>query len=138
MPNIGYWLDRKYAILQQQADATSRNAATNAQVGAASAALDLTRSRLLPAESAANIGQTQAQTNLLGEQAKVVVPESRARINSLNADAGLASANTGLVRDSLKTYSALPASLQAVMGAQYQLGDITPTTPYRSRFANPY
>lgn len=130
MPSIDYWLGRKYAILQQQANATTTNASSSATAANAAAALDLTRSRLLPAESAANVGQTQAQTNLLGEQAKVVVPESRARINSLNADAGLASTNSAIGRRSLREFSVLPSSLEAVMGAQYpgfRLSDITPS-----------
>ena len=66
--DIQYWLDRKYALLQQQANATTQNAASTATASNAAAALDLTRSRLLPNESKASIAKTGAETNLLGQQ----------------------------------------------------------------------
>lgn len=86
-------LDRKYAILQQQANATSEqaratttNAATSAMVGKASANFDNVRAGLLPAESAANIGLTKANTGLIGKQTEYFGPEALARINNMRAD----------------------------------------------------
>ena len=79
------FLARKYSILQQQANATTesaaattRNADTSAIVGKAQAGLDNTRALWLPKESAASIAKMGAETGLIGEQAKVVGPESRA------------------------------------------------------------
>lgn len=80
-------LDRKYNILQQQAD--------TARLGVnASALLDRTRAGLLPAESRANIANTMAQAGLYGAQAanvneetKYVGPLARANITESGARA---------------------------------------------------
>lgn len=86
-------LERKYMILQQHADAnseqaraTTTSAGTNAMVGKSAANLDNVRAGLLPAESAANIGLTRANTGLIGQQAKYFGPESMARVANLRAD----------------------------------------------------
>lgn len=80
-------LQRKYDILQQQAD--------TARLGVnASALLDRTRAGLLPAESSANISNTLAQAGLYGAQAsnvneetKYVGPLARANITESGARA---------------------------------------------------
>lgn len=87
--DFDYFLRAKYAQLQQQADATTKNAATNAMVGKAAAGLDTTRAALLPGESQASIAKMGAETNLIGEQASIVRPESAARIAGMSADTDL-------------------------------------------------
>lgn len=82
-------LNTKYAILQQQADAASTNAGTNAVVGRASANLDNTRAGLLPGESAASIRKSDAETGLIGEQSKYFGKEALARIALNRSSAGL-------------------------------------------------
>lgn len=95
MVDMNYWLGRKYALLQQQADAgtTSANAGAvqaNAAAEAARASAGLTRTQtgLLPAESLATIAQTRANTRLLNEQAAIVAPESAANIANTMANTG--------------------------------------------------
>lgn len=85
--DFDYFLRAKYAQLQQQADATTKNAATSAMVGKAAAGLDNTRAALLPGESRASIAKMGAETGLIGEQAAIVRPESAARIAGMEADA---------------------------------------------------
>ena len=81
------YLATKYAILQQQANAqstqaaaTTQNAATAAITGKAQAGLDTVRTQLLPGESAAGIAKTNAETGLIGQTAKYYGPEAMARI----------------------------------------------------------
>lgn len=126
-PDISYWLGRKYAIAQQQADAgttnaaaTTRNAATSALVGAASAGLDNTRAGLLPGQTAAENAQTLANANILGLQAQTILPESTARIANINSTIAGQDVQTKIAtKEGLTTRTILPASLQAVMGANY-------------------
>jgi hypothetical protein len=91
MVNFDYFLQRKYQLLQQQANTGDANAQTARLGTTAAAGLDNARARVLPAESAANIAQTGAQTRLIGEQASVVRPVAMAGI-------GLTKAQTGLTR----------------------------------------
>lgn len=91
--DFNYFLQRKYALLQQQADAGTSQAASGAVTAAAQAnnlnadaALTGVRAKLLPGESAATIGLQGAQRNLLTEQAAVVRPESTARIGQIGAE----------------------------------------------------
>lgn len=91
-----YFLARKYAILQQQANsgseqaaATTRNAATAALTGAAAANLDNVNAGLRPTESAANTALTRAQTGLTMNQAETVLPLATAQIAGLNASTAL-------------------------------------------------
>lgn len=100
MVDFDYFLRQKYAQLQQQADATTQNAQTSSVVGRAAANLDNVRAALMPAESKANIGLTRANTGqaiantgLITEQAKIVAPESAARIANMNADTALTRTN---------------------------------------------
>ncbi len=95
--DFGYFLGRKYAQLQQQADASTTQAASgavqanaNATAAKAAAGLDNVRAGLLPGESAAQIGLQRAQATLVGNQALTTIPESQARI-------GLDRANTALI-----------------------------------------
>lgn len=101
-PDMSFWLGRKYALLQQQADATTKNADTASMTGAAQAAVDRTRANLMPGESAATIGRMGAETNLANQQASVVVPESRARVRNLDAETSYTGTqNKALTRTSL-------------------------------------
>jgi hypothetical protein len=84
--DFNYFLNRKYSQLQQQADATTKNAKTNALTGAAAARLDNVRSDLLPDESLAGIRRTDAEVGLIGEQTRIVAPESAARIAQMGAE----------------------------------------------------
>ncbi len=111
--DFNYFLNRKYALLQQQADAGTSNAnsgalqaATGALVGKAAAGLDTTRAGLLPAESASQIGLQGAQADLLGQQAQVVVPESQSRIRNQDANTDYTGIQSKvLTRDGLTTFS---------------------------------
>lgn len=81
-PGMSYWLDRKYDVQQQQADASTtqagaaaRNAATQAGLAPTAIALDQARTGMistqtqqLPANDAAARGVQQAQAGLLGAQ----------------------------------------------------------------------
>lgn len=107
--DFDYFLQRKYALLQQQADAGSQNAnsgavqaATGAIVGKAAAGLDNTRANLLPAESASQIGLQAAQTALTRNQSSVVVPVAQAQIRNTDANTGLTT-----TQDKALTYDAL-------------------------------
>jgi hypothetical protein len=65
MIDWGYWLDRKYANMEQDV--------ANRGIGLRAAAnLDNVRAGLLPKESAANIGLTNAQAGLAGANARNV------------------------------------------------------------------
>lgn len=107
------FLARKYAILQQQADAGTQSAAsgqlqaqTGALVGAANARLDNTRSNLLPAESASQIGLQSAQAGLTRNQAAVVIPEATSRIGVNAANIAATNINARIAeRDGLTEYS---------------------------------
>jgi hypothetical protein len=144
MPDMNYWLGRKYAILQQQADATTagvdvaaKNAQTNALTGRAAALLDTTRANLLPAESRAGLAKTRAETTLLGEQAATIGPESQARIANIEANTGRTNIDSRIAfREGLRERQTLPASLAAVMGRSpvpsFSLGNIVPETPRRA------
>lgn len=63
-------LQRKYDILQQQAD-------TQRMGVSAAATLDRTRAGLLPAESSANVKNTLAQAGLYGSQARNIDEETK-------------------------------------------------------------
>jgi hypothetical protein len=66
---MSYYLDRKYAIQQQQADASTANSETQRIATSAAANLDKVKAALMPAESKANIGLTNANARLSGVQA---------------------------------------------------------------------
>lgn len=124
-PDMSFWLGRKYAILQQQADATTKNADTAQMTGAAQANLDRTRANLLPGESAASIAKMGAETGLIGEQAKIVAPESKARIRNMDASTEYTGTqNTVLRRQSLTPMSQLFGSpdYEGVLGGSLSRG----------------
>ena len=127
--DIETFLNRKYAILQQQADAATSNANTANLTGRAQAGLDQVRTQLLPKESAASIAKMGAETGLIGQQASVIAPESRARIANLNAETALTGTNNRIaIREGLTERSILPDSLKSVMGLRgytgYRLGSV--------------
>lgn len=113
--DFNYFLARKYAIMQQQADAgseqaraTTTNAATAAMTGAAAANLDNVNAGLRPGESAANVALTRAQTGLTANQAQTVIPLARAQIGLTEAQTGLTGTQTKvLTRESLTPTSQL-------------------------------
>lgn len=140
--DFNYFLQRKYALLQQQADAGTSNAASGAiqataQAGAlgAEAGLNKVRAQLAPGESAAQIGLQGSQTNLNNQSASVIVPESKARIGQIGAETDLlGTQNRVLTKTNANT---LPGSGTLPGGATpysgYRLGSDTPlstaTTP---------
>lgn len=121
--DFNFFLARKYALLEQQANTGSQNAATAAIGTAAAARVDNTRANLMPAESAAQIGLQGAQTRLVGEQASVVAPESRARIANMGADTALTNTNNQIaIREGLTERPILPSALNAVLGGRGYTG----------------
>lgn len=90
MVNWGSLIQKKYDLLQQQAD-TSRMGAE------AAAAFDRARAGVIPAESAANIARTQQETALVGEQAKYFGETAKAGIGLMGAQAGESKARVGLI-----------------------------------------
>jgi hypothetical protein len=145
--DFNYYLGRKYALLQQQADATSqtadattKNAATNAVAASAAANLDNTRATLLPGESKAGIAKTQAETGLLGEQTRLFEPTALANIANTNASTFKTGIEGSVLRrEGLMERSILPESLQSVMGSRgytgYRLGG--DAAPVQRRAAPP-
>lgn len=111
--DFNYFLQRKYAQLQQQADAQTSNAnsgaiqaATAAITGASDARLNNTRSDLLPAESRSQIGLQGAQTDLTRNQASVVVPTAMSQIRNTDAQTGfIGTQDKALTRDALTPFS---------------------------------
>jgi len=77
-------------------------AVTNQTGVGAAAALDLTKARLAPGESAAQIALQRAQGSLLGAQASVVVPESQARIAQARSGIAVDRANIGLISENTR------------------------------------
>ncbi len=123
------YLARKYAILQQNADAQTRNSATTALVGGTEANLNVTRSKLLPLESAASVAKIGAETGLLGQQAKYFGPETVARIENVRAGTRKIGVESDIAtREGLTENSILPASLQSVLGMRgyqgFRLGNL--------------
>lgn len=96
MPYFGDLLARKYAIMQQQADADTARAASFGLTSRADANLSNVRAGLLPNESIANNRLTAAQaaaaTATAGkttEETKFIGPLARASIRNSDAQAGL-------------------------------------------------
>jgi hypothetical protein len=91
-----YWLGRKYAVMQQSADADTTRANAGLISANAGANLDTVRAGLLPAESKANIGLTVANTGLANagaaqttEETRYIGPKARADIAESGARGGL-------------------------------------------------
>lgn len=71
-------LDRKYAILQQQAD--------TAKVGVDAAAnLDRTRAQVLPDQAAADVAESRARTTNLGLTGQTILPLATANLGLIGA-----------------------------------------------------
>lgn len=113
-PDLSFWLGRKYALLQQQADATTQNAASSAIASRAAADVDTARASLMPAESAAQIAAQRAQTNLTNLQSQTVLPESEARVGQMRAETGLTTERAIGERQLNKQTPTSQSSLQAV------------------------
>ena len=114
-PDMSFWLGRKYALLQQQADAGTQNAATGAMTGAAAARVDNTRANLMPGESRANIAKSAAETGLISEQTQWLAPEARARIENLGAQSYATLIGGDVAkREGLDTVSTTPGSYSAI------------------------
>lgn len=71
-------LNRKYAIMQQQAD--------TARVGVdAAAGLDRARTAVLPLESEANVAESRARTTNLGLTGQTIIPLANANLGLITA-----------------------------------------------------
>lgn len=95
-PDINYWLQRKYALLQQQADAGTMGAKANVTAANAAANLDTTRARVLPGQAASENAMRAANIGLTNEQASVVRPLASAQIEQIAVGNDLTRANTRL------------------------------------------
>ena len=125
-PDMSFWLGRKYALQQQAADAGTQNAKTNALTGEASAALTRAQTSVLPAESAANVAQTKAQTGLIGETTKYFGPEAMARIGKMGAETNfIGTQDKVLTRESLTPAAKLFGPSIGSMPSMYQLSNST-------------
>lgn len=124
-PGFQRLLDRKYAILQQQADAMALNAQSNAGASAAAAALDRARASVIPEESEANIAQTRAQTGLIGQQAKYYGPRQLAEISGIKADTRATNQNADFFyRLNLLDRKTTQAGVDRVLGVQPSVDDV--------------
>jgi hypothetical protein len=87
-PGFAEALAMKYGIMKMQADAQSNalNSAAN---------LDTVKAGLLPKQTNADIGETQARTANIAETTKTIAPESKARVGLLGAQTSNYDANTG-------------------------------------------
>lgn len=74
------FLQRKYDIMQQNAD-------TNRMGMVSSVNLDNVRARLLPDQTAADIGRVRAETSQIGAQTSQIGPLARAQIGLYGAQA---------------------------------------------------
>lgn len=126
-------LARKYAILQQHADAGTLNAQTGAASGASDVAMNALRMRLMPGESAAGVSKTRAETGLIGQQAQYYGQEAVARIAGINAETGLTTTNNRIaIRENLtpnsQKFGTSPGrtleALSGVMGSPYRLSGV--------------
>lgn len=103
--DFDFFLNRKYQLLQQQADAGSTNAASgaiqaNAQAGAlgAEAGLNRVRAQLAPDESLAQTTLQRSQANLNDQSAQIIVPEATARIGQIGAETSLIGTQNRVLR----------------------------------------
>lgn len=123
--DFDYYLGRKYAILQQQADAGTVQSNASANAANAAASLDAARALTVPAESAANVGQTRANTKLLGQQAAWLGPQAQAQIAQQGAQTGLIKsqtvgqrlANVDAFNMNVQTFQPTGSALGSVMGS---------------------
>ena len=90
MPDIDYWLSRKYAGIdaQNNADMIRANA---------SAGLQRAQTAVLPDTTAADIAFQRAQTQHIGVETNLLPAESAARIRAANAGATRDTASAGLI-----------------------------------------
>lgn len=86
-----YWLGRKYALLGQNADADTTRANAGLISANAGANLDTVKAGLLPSQTAADIAESGARTNLTNVNATLAPSLAKA---SEAASYGSAAANT--------------------------------------------
>jgi hypothetical protein len=131
MVDFNYWLRQKYALLKQQADATTKNAETQRIAGEAAALVDTTKARLMPKESREALLKSAAERNLIDQQAAVVQPTALANIGLTNAQAGLVGEQTTAQRiDNTPLSKRDPDTISSI---QRILGSSTPSMPiYRT------
>jgi len=125
--DFNFFLNRKYAQLQQQADATTQNAATNALTGAAAARLDNTKTNLLPGESAAQVAKLGADTRFTNTQNTFYGPQAQANIAATQAGTRKTDEETRGIKQDNDPANQTLGSLRGVLGPNYSLGSITPT-----------
>lgn len=128
--DFGYFLNRKYSILQDEANATTRNAASNAQnanantrnaatgalTGAAQAQLDRTRNALLPGESAAQIANLGAETRSINENTRFIAPLANSTIRGNDASARNLNAQSTLSEQDAQPGSSVFGSSLGALG----------------------
>lgn len=119
MAGIDYWLGRKYAILQQQADASTTSAVAGANQANSSANLNNVNARLAPTTAASENALRAANTNLIGLQAQTVLPESRARIAQIGAETGFTRTQDRALGQEIMRDIVLPDALRRTMGTAY-------------------
>lgn len=94
--DFNYFLARKYALLQQNADDETTNAGSqriqansNAEVGTTVAQQNRVQTGLMPAESLARNALAAGQARLANVNADILPAESTARIGQLESETGL-------------------------------------------------
>jgi hypothetical protein len=116
-PGFAEALQRKYNIMQQQADATTQNANSTAMGVNAAAALDAMRTKLMPDQVKADIAKVGAETRNIDETTRYVGPLANANIGLMGANSfqsraagqlnltqrGLVGAQTGQIQQQTKT-----------------------------------
>lgn len=143
--DFNYFLARKYALQQQEANATTANAASgriqadaNALVAGTVAKQNTVQTSLMPAESASQNALRAAQALLAGTQARLMPAESAANIAQTQAQTRL----TGFQGDAVKRNELTPArtvwggagttgALGRVMGSS--MFRFSPTAPLPGR-----
>lgn len=112
-------------VRQQNALALQAQSFTNPSLQA-DARLTNTRATLLPAESAAGIGKTKAETGLIGKSTEFYAQEARARIAQLYGAANSDNANASATRVSgVNATEASPEAIQRILDARrFQFKDL--------------
>lgn len=119
-------LQRKYAILQQQADANTVNATSNRTAAEAGAKLDTARARELPLDSASQRALQGRQADFIGEQIRFYGDDimSQIGLRRTQGASNLASAYTSLAQGR-SINDLVDTNASAVPGAQVTRRSIT-------------
>lgn len=127
-------LATKYAILQQNANADTSRANAGMVTANAGANLDAVRAGLLPKQTEADIAEAQSRASLNNVNAanipgidKSLIARNYSEAGNLNANSGLARANTGAVTQSTTSLGSLglvsnPLAQDAYMRLHAALG----------------